>query len=70
MEFLRTLEGIRTPLGEALFLFLTYGGEEVMLLGLICVLYWCVDKKTGYRMIFSYLPSALVINVVNLNCRV
>lgn len=70
MEFLRTLEGIRTPLGEAVFMFLTYGGEEVMLLGLICVLYWCVDKKTGYRMIFSYLPSALAINVLKLTCRV
>ena len=70
MEFLRMLEGIRTPLGEALFLILTYGGEEIMLLGLICVLYWCVDKRTGYRMIFCYLPSALAINILKLTCRV
>lgn len=70
MEFLRMLESIRTPLGEAFFLFATYGGEEIMLLGLICVLYWCVDKKLAYRMTFSYLPSALAVNVIKLTCRV
>ena len=70
MEFLRMLEGIRTPLGETVFMILTYGGEELMLFGLILVSYWCVDKKLGYRMVFSYLPSALAINVLKLTCRV
>lgn len=70
MEFLRLLEGLRTPLGEAFFLFATYGGEEIMLLGLICILYWCVDKKLAYRMTFTYLPSALAVNVIKLTCRV
>lgn len=70
MDFLRLLESIRTPLGEAFFLFATYGGEEIMLLGLICVTYWCIDKKLAYRMTFAYLPSALAVNVIKLTCRV
>lgn len=70
MEFLRLLEGIRTPLGDAFFLFATYGGEEIMLLGLICILYWCVNKKLAYRMTFAYLPSALAVNFIKLTCRV
>lgn len=70
MEFLRMLEGIRTPLGEWFFLVCTYGGEEIMLLGLICILFWCVDKKLAYRMTFAYLPSALAVNVIKLSCRV
>lgn len=70
MEFLKLLEGLRTPIGDAFFLFATYGGEEIMLLGLICVLYWCVDKKLAYRMTFSYLPSALVVNTIKISCRV
>lgn len=70
MEFLRFLEGLRTPFGDAFFLGATYGGEEIMLLGLICVLYWCVDKKLAYRMTFAYLPSALAVNTIKLTCRV
>ena len=70
MEFLKILEGIRTPLGNLFFTICTYGGEEIMLLGLICVLFWCVDKKLAYRMTFAYLPSALAVNVIKLTCRV
>ncbi|MBQ6095804.1 MAG: phosphatase PAP2 family protein [Lachnospiraceae bacterium] len=70
MEFLRVLEGIRTPLLDWVFLFFTLGGEEIMLLGLICILYWCVNKKLAYRMTFAYLPSALAINIIKLSCRI
>ena len=70
MEFLKMLESIRTPLGEAFFFFCTYGGEEIMLLGLICLFYWCLDKKLAYRMTFAYLPSALAVNIIKLTCRV
>ncbi|MBP5280877.1 MAG: phosphatase PAP2 family protein [Lachnospiraceae bacterium] len=70
MEFLRLLESIRTPLGDAFFMFCTYGGEEVMLLGLICLIYWCINKKLAYRMTFAYLPSGLAVEVTKLTCRV
>jgi len=70
MDFLRFLESIRTPLGEKIFYVITYGGEEITLLGLICVLYWCIDRKLGYRMTYAYLSSALAINTLKLICRV
>lgn len=70
MDFLRMLEGIRTPLGEAFFLFVTNGGSEIMLLGLISILYWCFDKKLAYRLTFAYLPSALAVNIIKLTCRI
>ena len=70
MDFLRLLEGNRTPLGEAFFLFCTIGGEELMILGLICICYWCLDKKLAYRMTFAFFPAALTVNIVKLTCRV
>ena len=70
MEFLKYLEGIRTPFGENLFMLITYGGAEITLLGLICILYWCVNKKDAYRMTFAYLTSALAVNIIKLTCRV
>ena len=70
MEFLKILEGIRTPVGDFFFLICTYGGEEIMLLSLVCILFWCVDKKLAYRMTFAYLPSALAVDIIKLSCRV
>ena len=70
MEFLKFLEGIRTPLGELFFLFVTYGGEELTLFGIIGVLYWCIDRKLAYRMTFAYLLSALPVNSLKMLCRV
>ena len=70
MDFLRYLESIRTPAGETIFYCLTYGGEEIMLLGLSCILFWCVNKKLAYRMMFTYMFSALVINSMKLCFRI
>ncbi len=70
MEFLRYLESIRTPLGEKIFYYLTYFGEEMMILGLVGIIFWCVDKKLAYRMTFSYLLTAFTINLIKISCRV
>ena len=70
MEFLKLLESIRTPFGDAFFLFVTNGGEEIMLFGVLCLLYWCIDKKLAYRMAFVYLTSGLAVNTTKLVCRV
>ena len=70
MEFLKILEGIRTSFLDNLFYILTYGGEELMLLGFVGILFWCVDKKTAYRIVFSYLPSILIINTLKITFKV
>lgn len=70
MDFLRFLESIRTPLGEKIFYYLTYFGEELTILALIGIAFWCVDKKLAYRMAFSYLLTAVVINTVKISCRI
>ena len=70
MEILHTLESIRTTAGEAFFMAATYGADEILLLSLIMILYWCVDKKLAYRMVFGYMFSALAVNVIKLGCRI
>ena len=70
MEFLKFMEGIRTPVGDAFFLFCTLGGEEMMLFGLISVIYWCVNKNLAYRMTFAYLPSGLAVNTLKITFRI
>ena len=48
MEFLYWLEGIRSPILDAIMLFITYLGDEITLLVVALVLFWCVDKRKCY----------------------
>ena len=51
MEFLRFLEGIRTPFGDAFFSFITHFGEETLFIILGLVFFWCINKKEGYYLL-------------------
>jgi membrane-associated phospholipid phosphatase len=53
MDFLRFLEGIRTPAGDAIMSALTHLGGETFFLALVLVIYWCVNKRLGYRMLVA-----------------
>lgn len=70
MEFLRFLEGVRTPTAAAIFQVITYLGEEVFLLGIICALYWCANKKLAYRLAFSYFTAGLVVQGLKITFRI
>ncbi len=48
MEFLRFLEGIRTPVGDAFFSLITHLGEETIFIVVGLLFFWCIDKKKGY----------------------
>ena len=70
MDFLRFLEGIRTPELNALFLVLTWFGEEVLVLAIICSIYWCMNKRLAYRICFSFLSSGLLVQTLKITFRV
>ena len=48
MDFLRVLEGIRTPLGENILYYLTFLGEETIILGIVGVVFWCFVKNVSF----------------------
>ena len=48
MEFLRLLESIRTPLGDAFFSTITHLGEETILIVVGLLFFWFINKKQGY----------------------
>ncbi len=51
MDFLRFLEGLRTPWLDQLMLFITSFGEELLFIGIAVTLLWCVNKYQGYYML-------------------
>lgn len=70
MDFLFYLESIRTPFFTKFFHLLTFFGEEVFVLFLLCSLYWCFNKKLAYRLCFSYFISGLCIQMLKVTFRV
>ncbi|MBE5772911.1 MAG: phosphatase PAP2 family protein [Clostridiales bacterium] len=52
MQFLKFLEGLRTPLGDAFFSTITHLGEETLFIVIGLFFYWCLSKKQGLRLLF------------------
>ena len=61
MEFLRLLEGIRTPFGDAFFSAITILGEETIFIVVGLFFFWCINKKQGY-FILSVGFMGIIIN--------
>ena len=70
MEFLYLLEGIRNPVLDAVFSFITEFGGETFFLGAALFLYWCEDKRQGYYLMAVGFLGTLANQFLKLYCRV
>lgn len=70
MDFLHILAEFRTPFGEQFFQFVTYFGQEVIIIAVICTLYWCVDKRFAYQMGFTYFLAGLCVQTLKITFRI
>ena len=60
MDFLRLLEGLRTPFLDQVFQFFTFFGEETLFMVVAMTFFWCIDKKTGYFLLYvSFLGNTI-----------
>jgi len=66
MEFLRLLESVRTPFFDQLFQFLTLFGEETLFMVFAMVFYWCIDKKSGYFLLYVCFLGQIVNQLLKL----
>ena len=70
MEFLRFLESIRTPVGDAFMSFITLFGEETLFIVLALVFFWCIDKKRGYYLLFTCFTGTICIQILKMIFRI
>ncbi len=70
MEFLRLLEGIRSPFLTMVFRFLTDFGEESFFLLVLCALYWCINKQLAYGVGISFFVSSMLTQGMKITFRV
>ena len=52
MDILYWLESIRNPFLDAIMSFFTHFGSEIAFIVLALAIFWCVDKKEGYYLLF------------------
>lgn len=70
MDFLRFLSQYRTPLGEKIFQFFTYFGQELLIILILCLIYWCLSKKLAYQIGLSFFVSGLLMQVLKITFRI
>lgn len=70
MNFLWALSEMRTPFLEKLFSFITVLGEELVVIALLCAIFWCVDKELTYRIGFVYFIAGLAVQGLKITFRI
>ena len=70
MEFLYFLESIRSSVLNVFFIICTSFGEELVLVSLFAVIYWCINKTLAYRIAFSYFLSGVVVQGLKVHFRI
>ena len=70
MEFLRVLEGIRTPALSAILGAVTYLGDQTVFMLFAIVFFWCVSKRRAYYIFAVGLTGMLLNQWLKLLCRV
>lgn len=70
MTFLWRLSDIRTPFLDKLMQFITYFGQEIIIIAVICTLYWCADKRFAYLLGFTYFTAGLMVQTLKITFRI
>ncbi|MBE5959358.1 MAG: phosphatase PAP2 family protein [Lachnospiraceae bacterium] len=66
MEVLEYLQTLRTPLGDKLNLMFSAIGQEAVVVMVMCVIFWCMDRKFGYRIGFSFFLSGVAVQTLKI----
>lgn len=70
MEVLYWLESIRNPVLDAIMTFFTFFGEELVFMVIALAVFWCVDKKEGYYLLFIGFFGTALNQFLKLLCRI
>jgi len=70
MNLLRMIENARTPFFDTAFGLITRLGEEMILMVIFCLVFWCINKKTGYIIGIVFFLSALFVQGLKIVFRI
>ena len=61
LNILKFFQSMRNPILNAFFLILTISTEVPVVVLLTAIIYWCINKKYGQKLLFTLIPN-IVIN--------
>ena len=64
LEILRNIQSIANPFFDFLFQLITICGEQIVLISIISIIYWALDKNFGEYIAYSVLTSVLLNNSI------
>ena len=64
LEILRNIQSIANPFFDFLFQLITICGEQIVLISIISIIYWTLDKEFGEYIAYSVLTSVLLNNAI------
>lgn len=70
MELLHLLAQYRTPVGNVIVQGITYLAQETIVIGIVCWLFWCANKKLAYSLGFAYFTSGLLVQGLKITFRI
>lgn len=70
MDFLYVLEGIRNPVLDTFFSLITHLGSETLFLAIAIVIFWCINKYTGYYLMTVGFFGTLVNQFLKIVCQI
>lgn len=70
MVVLEFLSRLRTDLLDNIFYYITYFGDLYALLPLLCIIYWCLNKQLGQKMLCSFFISGGIVHGLKIAFRI
>ena len=64
LEILRHIQSIANPFLDFLFQLITICGEQIIIITVIAIIYWSLDKRFGEYIAYSLLTSVLLNNTI------
>lgn len=70
MEFLYFLTQFRTPITERIAQYITYFGQETLLIVLVAIIFWCINKEVGYKVGFTFCFAGMIVQGLKIAFRI
>jgi len=64
IEIIKVIQSIKSPFLDVFFQMVTMTGEEYFYIIAAAIIFWCVNKKFGYKLGFALLTSTIVNTVL------
>lgn len=64
LEILRHIQSIANPFLDFLFQLITMCGEQIIIITVIAIIYWSLDKRFGEYIAYALLTSVLLNNTI------